>query len=765
MGNKLYNLMNWPEIEGIVYAESDEPNELLGGRLLKEGFLIQVFRPDAVEIKVNVATMKKTYLMEKVDESGYFAVLIPSKKKLTYTLSIENVKGVVSTISDPYVFSVTLKATDVKKFISGTCENAYQFMGSHETQINGVDGVSYAVWAPNARRVSVVGSFNNYDGRLHPMIKDKDSGIFTLFIPNNVKEDKYCYEVRLRDGSTVKKADPYNMADNNDLYEFIWSENNWQHHSDVTSPMAICKINIEDIAAGVDAEKIEQLGFNYVEIDKITSTIDAKNALYAGNFCINQEVGSDELRSFINDCHSRGIGVIAECNCAYMEQGYGSFEYYDGTHLYDVREACIDSVSNGKAAIYDYNKPEVISYLLSSVMYMIKEFHVDGVKLKDVSVMLYRDYGCEAGQWTPNIYGSNENLEAIEFIKNLSNKIKKLNEKVLFIAEENSLWSKVTAGVSEEGLGFDYKINLNFQKDFASFYCKDPLFRKGDYKNLFLSMLYHYTENYILMFDAKVLNLRAAAPVLSIEEQSQSQDMVQKHMMTALTFLYTHPGKKCIDISQCNGCEEDIVQLNNIYKNNKALYELDQEAQGFQWVDTTSSEETIVAYTRFDNSGKQILAVINFTPVERIAFRLGISKPGKYSNILDKKEALWTTNEPYNGQENSLLVDLKPLEAALYDYVEFSESEKKRIKIISETNIALSKAFDDIKEKERAFEEAKVLAETAAKAEKVAVKIAKQTAKECVNAEKSLKAAKELYDKIKKESDIKLSKLTEKSVE
>lgn len=762
MGNKLYNLMNWPEIEGIVYAESDEPNELLGGHLLKEGFLIQVFRPDAVEIKVNVATMKKTYIMEKVDESGYFAVLIPSKKKLSYTLSIENVKGVVSTISDPYAFQVALKAADVKKFISGTCENAYQFMGSHETQINGVDGVSYAVWAPNAKRVSVVGSFNNYDGRLHPMIKDKESGIFTLFIPNNVKEDKYCYEVKLRDNSTFKKADPYNMADNNDLYEFIWSENNWQHNIDVTLPMAICKIDIEDIVADVDAKKIEELGFNYVEIGNITSTIDAKNALYAGNFCINQHVGSDLLKSFIDDCHCRGIGVIAECNCAYMEKGYGSFEYYDGTHLYDVREASIDSVPNGKAAIYDYNKPEVVSYLLSSIMYMIKQFHVDGIKLKDVSVMLYRDYGCEAGQWMPNIYGGNENLEAIEFIKNVSNKIKKLTEKVLFIAEENSLWSKVTADISEEGLGFDYKVNLNFQKDFASFYCMDPLFRKGEYKNLFLSMLYHYTENYIVMFDVKVLNLRAAAPVLSIEEQSQLEDMVQKHVMTALTFLYTHPGKKCIDISQCKGCEESIIQLNTIYKNNKALYELDQEAQGFQWVDTTSVEETIVAYTRFDSSGKQILVVINFTPMERKAFRLGISKPGKYSNILDKKEILWTTNEPYNGQEHSLLVDLKPLEAALYDYVEFSESEKKRIKIISETNIALSKALDDVKAKESIFEEAKKVAEDAAKAEKEAIRIAKATAKEYADAQKGLKAAKELCDKIKKESDMKLSKLADK---
>ena len=430
--------------------------------------------------------------------------------------------------------------------------------------------------------------------------------------------------------------------------------------------------------------------------------------------------------------------------------------------MYDVREASIDSVSNGKAAIYDYNKPEVVSYLLSSVMYMIKQFHVDGIKLKDVSVMLYRDYGCEAGQWIPNIYGGNENLEAIEFIKNLGNKIKKLTENVLFIAEENSLWSKVTASVSEEGLGFDYKINLNFQKDFASFYCKDPLFRKGDYKNLFLSMLYHYTENYILMFDSKVLNLRAAAPVLSIEEQSQSEDMIQKHIMTALTFLYTHPGKKCIDISQCKGCKEGVFQLNNMYKNNKALYELDQEAQGFQWVDTTSSEETVVAYTRFDNNGKQILVVINFTPVERTAFRLGISKPGKYSNILNKKQVLCTTNEPYNGQENSLLVDLKPLEAILYDYVEFSESEKKRIKIISETNIALSKALDDVKEKENIFEEAKKVAQDAANAEKEAARIAKSTAKECADAEKSLKAAKDLYDKIKKESDMKLSKLTDK---
>lgn len=759
MGSKLYHLMNWPEIEGIVYAESDEPNELLGGHLLKEGFLIQVFRPDAVEIKVNVASPKKTYIMEKVDESGYFAVLIPSKKKLSYTLSIENVKGVVSTISDPYAFQVTLKAADIKKFISGTCENAYQFMGSHETQINGVNGVSYAVWAPNAKRVSVVGEFNNYDGRVHPMIKNKDSGIFTLFIPNNVKEDAYCYEIKIHDGSTFKKADPYNMADNNDSYEFIWSENNWKHSTDVTLPMAICKIGIEQLVSEVDAEKIEKLGFNYVCIDRITSTIDVKNAFYAGNFCVNQQVGSDKLKSFINDCHSRKIGVIVECNCAYMEQGYGSFEYYDGTHLYDLREASIDFVSGGRAAIYNYTKPEVVSYLLSSVMYMIKEFHVDGIQLKDVSVMLYRDYGCEAGQWLPNIYGGNENLEAIEFIKNLSNKIKKLTENVLFIAQENSLWSKVTADVVNEGLGFDYKINLNFQKDFASFYEKDPLFRKGDYKNLFSSMLYHYTENYILMFDINTLNLRTTAPVFP--EQEQYEEWVQKHIMTALTFFYTHPGKKCIDFSQCKNCSKDIIQFNNIYKNNKELYELDQDPQGFQWVDTTSSEETVVAYTRFDNNGKQILVIINFTPVERNNFRLGIAKPGKYTNIFNK-EVLCTTNEPYNGQDNSLLINLKPLEAALYDYTEFSDSEKKRIKIISETNIALSKTLDDIKEKEGIFEKAKQIAQDTKKAEQEAVKIAKAAAKEYADAEKNLKAAKELYDKIKKESDIKLSKLVDK---
>jgi len=761
MGKKLYNLMNWPEIEGIVYAECDTIKELLGGHLVKEGYLIQVFRPDAVEIKVNVASLKKTFIMEKVDEAGYFAVLIPSKKKVAYTLSIENVKGVVVNIADPYAYEVSIKAADIKKFMSGTCDDAYRFMGSHETQIDGIDGVAYAVWAPNAKRVSVVGAFNQYDGRLHQMMKSQDSGIFTLFIPGNTKADMYCYEVKLRDGSIVKKADPYNTADNNDLYEFIWDENGWQHSNDIKSPMAICKVKAEEIITEQAVEKIIQLGFNYIEISDITSTIDTNNAYYAGNFCINQKIGSDYLKSFINECHRNKIGVIVDCNCAFMEQGYGSFEYYDGTHLYDLRQAHIDSAANGNAAIYDYRKPEVVSYLLSSVMYMIHDFHVDGIKLQDVSVMLYHDYGCEAGQWTPNIYGSNENLEAIDFIRNLSKKIKKLPNKVLFIAEENSLWAKVTKGVKEDGLGFDYKMDINFEKDFAAFYEQDPLFRKNNYGNLFLSMLYHYTENYILMFDAKTFHLRQPELVSSIEDEQQRESLLRNHIKTALAFLYTHPGKKCIDFSLCQGCEEDIKLLNNIYKANKAFYQLDQEPEGFQWVDTTSCDETVVAYTRSDAEGKQLLIVINFTPVERTAFRLGIAKPGKYRNIFENDTVLSTTNEPYNAQENSLLVDLAPLEAGIYDYVEFSESEKARIKIISETNIALSRAMEDIKTKENVMKHARIAADEATAAEKEAARIAKAAVKECAEAEKEYKAACLLYDRIKKESEQKLSKLTD----
>lgn len=762
MKSKVYDLMNWPEIEGITYAEADQPGELLGGHVCRQGFLVQIFRPDAVEVTVTVLQNNKKYVCEKVDEAGYFAALIPGKKAVKYSITVEKLTGETVTYADPYMFSYRLKAQDKKKFMAGTAFNAYEHLGAHRMTIDDTEGTLFMVWAPNAERVSVVGDFNDWDGRMFQMNKDYETGIFELFIPGDETSDRYCYEMKFKDGQTVRKADPYYTGDNDPEFEYIWDDDSWKAEFGENMPLAICELSAERLTDRDCVKNVKDMGFNCVELSGITSTVDDKEGFYAGNMCVVPLVGSDRLKSVINEFHKENIAVIFDCNLAYMEHGLGSCVYYDGTHLYDVADTTLTAHPDIRCSTYDYKKPQVRTYLNSVLGYWIEQFHVDGVRLMETASMLYLDYGKEAGQWQPNMYGGKENLEAVEFIRDIRRYTDKIDRQFLITAEESSIWTMVTGKIAEGGLGIDYKWNDGWKKDFMDFYCTDPLFRKGKYDKLTYSMLYQYSENFIVEFSRDGYGwekglLSQAAPVSGDIGGEEREKLICEHIKNAIGYMYAYPGKKLINYDECAGIEDYVRCLNDIYMNNRALYELDGSADGFAWVDDSRVDETVLAFARMSSDNDMIVCVSNFTPVERQAYGMNVPKAGKYTDMSTGK-VFKSEKSMENGQEY-IIMELKPLGVHMLSYVPYTQLETEENMIIMEARMALEEARQKEITARAVEEEARQMAKEAKEARERAEKAAKEADRASAEAQKQAEQAKKKCEQIEIDAKKKLDAL------
>lgn len=787
MGNRLYDLMDWPSIEGIVYSECDEPMELLGGRICKDGFLIQTFAPDAVEIDVRVDGRKKLYPMEKMDEAGFFAVLLPGRKKVSYTFVKEDVYGKKTEYKDIYSYGrhecmqALLKISqngksenNINKFMTGNAQDAYKYMGSHEAVVDGISGMIFGIWAPDARRVSVIGAFNKWDGRVFQMEKDYDTGIFFLFIPDMKPKTPYCYEIKLKDGQVVKKADPYAQSASNDVIyaslagvnpeekNFKWTDAGWKQEDTKHKPLSICEIDILDLKDDTIEDRIEALGFNCVEIMNVCAVRNGSSAETINFYAVNCEVGGLRLKAFIDKMHKKNISVIIDWNGAFMSQGEYSLVYFDGTHLYDTGKANLDNHPELNVASFDYSKPQVRSFLMSNIRYWIEEYHVDGLKFSETASMLYLDYGRKPGEWIPNIYGGKENINAVEFIQNVRKMVDSLQKNTILAAEESSGWQFVTGDIADGGLGFDYKWNDGWKKELVPFIEMDPLFRKGIYGRLTYSMLYQYSDDFIIGFSRNGYGWKKG--ILKDIVPDNGEDVLN-HVKTALGYMYFHPGKKLINIKECSGVEKFVAQMNNLYRNTKALYECDDNPSGFEWADDISAEETVIAVLRRDESGQSVIGAVNFTPVERKEFCIGVDEAGKYTDVLNGSVVYESSEYNWNSKDESVFVDLKPLGISLYTYEPYTEIEKERIKIEKETKEALmlaKKEADEAKavkdaaiERAKQAKEAEIIALAAAKeaekAEKEAAKKAEEARIACIkideNAKKKLAELKKMEEK------------------
>jgi len=659
MTKRLYKLMDWARIEGVVYSEEDNPHEFLGLTKVLGGCLIQAFFPNAKKVYSVIESGKdiKEYQMELADEEGFFAVFIPKLtgvEKTHYYFRIVDENGVIKELEDPYSFDSTIDSSILDKFNAGICYDIYNYLGAHVKTIKGIKGVSFAVWAPNAIRVSVVGDFNNWDGRIHQMRRIGESGVFEIFIPSVKENDIYKYEIKLKGSRISLKADPYgfsaqkrpdtaSMVSNISSYSFDdekWMSTRKQIRAD--KPMAIYELNLSsfckegeekspnyrDIAEELSTY-VKETGFTHIELMPIMEyPLDESLGFQTlGYFAPTSRYGTpQDFMYFINHMHKNDIGVILDWVPSHFPKDDHGLSYFDGTCLYEHQDPRQGLSSDGQMCLFNYGRPEVSNYIISNALYWINVFHADGIKVSNLGEMLYLDYGKNEGEYIANIYGGNENLEAIEVMKHLNSINYKTETGAMIIADGSCDYPMLTVHLKKGGLGFYYKWNKGFERDLSEFMFYDPIYRASHYDELTLSMIYAYSEYFILPLSHEEA-LKAGGSILNCLPGDEDKKRLNLHLM--IGYMFTHPGKKLIYMDHMlKDSEKDsivyIKDLLKLYKETPSLYELDEVSDGFEWINNIAAEENIIAFMRKSNNGNDLLVVCNFADLAYEKYLVGV---------------------------------------------------------------------------------------------------------------------------------------------
>lgn len=746
----LYDLMDWAGIEELVYSEASDPGRLLGEHVIKEGLLIQAFLPNAAKVSVKIG--EESFPMEMADENGFFAVLLEDRLELVpYHFLVTYEDGDSEEIVDPYSYQFYTAFTEeeVKKFGAGIYYDSYQKFGAHPTVEAGISGVHFAVWAPDAMRVSVVGDFNFWDGRRHQMKKRGPSGIYEIFIPGLKPGTIYKYEIKTKAGDPMLKADPYanfsELRPNTasviwDMTDYQWNDGEWIEKRKAAkdrlkdSPMSIYEVhlgswmqkpvaqdengddingsqfyNYREIAEKL-AAYVKEMGYTHVELLPVMEHPLDESWGYqvTGYYAPTSRFGTpDDFKAFMDYMHKEGIGVILDWVPAHFPRDAHGLAAFDGTCLYEHKDPRQGSHPHWGTLIYNYGRPQVSNFLISNALYWAKEFHADGIRMDAVASMLYLDYGKNAGEWIANMYGGNENLEAVEFLKHLNSIFARDTEGAVLIAEESTAWPKVSGDENDGGLGFDFKWNMGWMNDFLDYMQCDPYFRHDHYGELTFSMLYAYSEKFVLVFSHdEVVHGKGS---MAGKMPGDTQEKKFANLRTAYGFMMGHPGKKLLFMGQDFGQMDEwnekkslewgllkydihsqmkdyVKALNHLYRTQPALYKMDYEPEGFEWINCTYNDENIVIFERkTDKPEETLLFVCNFVPVEHEKFRLGVPFAGKYKEILnsDAKQfggsgmvnprVKMSKKEEWDARENSIVINLAPMSVAVFSCTPYEE--------------------------------------------------------------------------------------------
>ena len=580
-------------------------------------------------------------------------------------------------------------------FGQGTHYDLYNKLGAHPMTVDEEEGVYFAVWAPNAAAVSIVGDFNEWDENATPMERLEPLGIYQIFLTGIKVGDIYKYCVTAQDGKKTLKADPYGfqaeLRPNNasvvaDISDFKWHDSRWmkkrEKFDDKKNPMFVYEVhpgswkkheqteededgfyNYREIAHEL-AAYVKDMGYTHVELMGIAEhPFDGSWGYQVTNyFAPTSRHGSPEdFEYFMDYMHEHNIGVILDWVPAHFPRDAFGLAEFDGTCLYEYADPRKGEHPDWGTKVFDYGKTEVQNFLICNALFWLEHYHVDGLRVDAVASMLYLDYGREDGQWVPNIYGGNENLEAIEFFKHLNTIVKKRNPGIVMIAEESTAWPKVTDKAEYGGLDFSLKWNMGWMHDFLEYMKLDPYFRKYNHTKMNFAMVYAYSENYMLVLSHdEVVHLKCSM----IEKMPGSYEDKFKNLMAGYAFMTGHPGKKLLFMGQDFGQHREwsekreldwflldkepnrhlqafVKELLHLYKNNKCLYEYDCYPEGFEWINADDGDRSIFSFVRHSESGKSnMLFIINFTPVERPDYRVGTTCRRKHTLVLssdDKK--------------------------------------------------------------------------------------------------------------------------------
>ncbi len=678
-----------PSLQRIMEARHHDPFEVLGRHVTGDKVAIRVYQPHAVEVHLPAVDA----MMHRIPDTDFFewrgdAADIPERYQIAWT----DEHGVEHLHFDAYAFPPQLGDFDLHLFGEGRHWHAYRFLGAHPHTADDVAGILFAVWAPNAQRVSVIGDFNRWDGRINPMRTRGGSGVWELFIPDIAPGALYKYEIRTHEGQISERIDPYGNAfqkrpDNATIVmpeaDYAWhdhawleqrAEQPWQHE-----PMSIMEVhlgswqrddegrflNYRELAHRL-AEYAGKLGFTHIELLPITEhPLDASWGYQTtGYFAPTSRFGTpDDFRYFIDHLHQKGIGIILDWVPAHFPKDRHALAVFDGTALYEHEDPRRGEHRDWGTLIFNYGRNEVRNFLLTSAIYWLEEFHLDGLRVDAVASMLYLDYSRQEGDWVPNQYGGRENLEAVEFLRQLNAVTHDLHPGTLTIAEESTAWPQVSRPTWLGGLGFSMKWNMGWMHDTLLYMSKDPIHRHYHHDLLTFGMLYAYTENFVLPFSHDEV-VHGKGSMLD----KMPGDAWQKFASLRLlyTYMLTYPGKKLLFMGnefaqgrewndaeslewhllerpQHQGVQQLVGDLNRLYRTQGALFRYEFENRGFEWIDCHDSSQSILSYLRRGDNNEIAVVILNFTPVPREGYRIGLPQLGFY------REALNSDSEYYGG--------------------------------------------------------------------------------------------------------------------
>jgi 1,4-alpha-glucan branching enzyme len=678
--------------------------------------------------------------MTRLHDHGFCEAVLDRRHIFKYELTIQDHHGNKVTGHDPYAFLPVLGDYDLQLLGEGNHFQSYEKLGAHLMTLDGVQGVHFAVWAPNAQRVSVMGDFNRWDGRRHPMRVLGGSGIWELFIPGLGEGALYKYEIKGQLGQVFEKADPHAYAAELrpksasvvwDIEKYRWDDQEWMAHRAETNylhePVSIYEVHLgswmreSEVAsqtqdAGADGERfltyrelahrlvnyVKQMGYTHVELLPVMEhPLDASWGYQViSHFAPTSRFGTpDDFQYFVDCCHRNGIGVILDWVPAHFPRDGHGLVRFDGTALYEYEDPRKGEHRDWGTLIFNYGRNEVRNFLISSGLFWLEKYHVDGLRVDAVASMLYLDYSREPGEWEPNIYGGNENLEAIDFIRRFNELAHQNHPGAVTIAEESTAFTGVSKPVYLGGLGFTFKWNMGWMHDTLCYIEKDAIYRKHHHNDLTFGLIYAFSENFVLVIshDEVVHGKRSLAAKMPGDHWQQLANL-----RAYLGFMFTHPGKKLLfmgcEIAQWSEWSEDrsldwdllqwephrtlqkyVADLNQLYRCEPALYETDYSQEGFEWIDFRDWERSVIAYLRrAKDPSDHLVVVCNFTPVPREGYRVGVPESCYYAEVLNSdSEVYWGSNVgnrggllsdpiPWQGQPCSLNLTLPPLSLSMF---------------------------------------------------------------------------------------------------
>jgi len=699
-------------------THSHDPFQILGRHDSKNQEIIRVYSPGSI----NVEFTKSKKPLERISGSDYFEWRgKPNTIDQHYQLSITYDNKETHTYTDPYSFLPIIPDFDLHLYSEGNHWHIYKHLGANPRVIDNIDGYLFAVWAPNARRVSVVGDFNQWDGRRHCMRSRGNSGIWELFIPNLAENELYKFEILDQHKGINLKNDPFarhfeirpnTAAITQKPAEHQWSDEHWisqrQNNQWLHEPLSIYEVhlgswkrdqnfefmNYRELAHEL-VDYLKPLGFTHIELLPITEhPLDASWGYQSlGYFAPTSRFGSnDDFRYFVDYCHQHNIGIILDWVPAHFPTDSHGLAQFDGTLLYEHEDPRKGEHRDWGTLIYNYGRNEVKNFLIASALFWLEEYHIDGLRVDAVASMLYLDYSREADDWIPNKYGGNENLEAIEFIKELNTLTQQQYPGSLIIAEESTAWPAVSRPTWLGGLGFSMKWNMGWMHDTLNYMQKDPIHRHYHHDKLTFGMVYSFTENFVLPFSHDEV-VHGKGSMIGKMPGDDWQQFANLRLL--YTYMFAYPGKKLLfmgaEIAQYSEWNQDatlewellenkyhsgvkklLSDLNAVYKNNSELYYFDFNSEGFQWINCNDTDQSVISFLR-KHDGQAMVVVLNFTPVARFNYRLGVPNAGSWVELINSDSMFYggsnvgnsgsiqVENTPWMDFPYSLQVNLPPL--------------------------------------------------------------------------------------------------------